>query len=213
VYQIPQLFEMEMEQLREEIGTEPDPEMWRWSPLDIYEFDRMLNVAWHIAIDHNIRLRRAGGGLRKISFVEAGCGIGTKLYIAKTKYGMEELGYEINEKYIQKSAELDLDVQIEARDLRAEPAPPWAMFDIVYTARPFKDDAEETAWERAVQDAMRPGAVLISAFTAIKPRTWECYYRFPFHGVWKKQAPGNYQDLIQRHTTGPDPLVPQPGPL
>lgn len=210
-YTIQQLHDMEMEQVRRELGTEPDPELWRWSPLNIFEFDRMLNVAWHIAIDHNAIQSRAPY-LRPISLAEAGAGIGTKLYFAKHKYGLAVTGYEISEEYVQKAKELELDVSLELRDLRAVPAPPWGDFDIVYTSRPFKDDTEEAEWEQSVQDAMRPGAVLIAAFTARKPYGWECYYRFPFHGVWLKKAPGNYQDLVQRSATGPDPLVPQPGP-
>jgi hypothetical protein len=185
-YTIRQLWDIEMAQLKQEQGKEPDPDLWRWSPLDIIEYDRMLNVAWHIALDYNVRLRGADGGLRRISIVEPGCGIGTKLYLARTKYGMAETGYEINEGYVQKAAELGLEVNIETRDLRAEPQPPWAMFDIVYTSRPFKDNDEEREWERSVQEAMRPGAVLITAFTALKPNHWPCHYRFPFHGVWHK---------------------------
>jgi hypothetical protein len=192
MYTVPQLWDIEMAQMKLEQGKKPDPEMWRWSPLDIIEFDRMLNVAWHIAMNYNIFMRGANGAFRRVSIAEPGCGIGTKLYLAKTKYGMSETGYEINKEYVQKAAELGLEVNIETRDLRAGPQPPWAMFDIVYTSRPFKDDREEREWERSVQEAMRPGAVLISAFTSLKPYKWPCHYRFPFHGVWHKDPEGIY---------------------
>jgi len=206
-YTIPQLFNMEMEQLAKERGKDPDPELWRWSPLDIYEFDRMLNVAYYIVLEHRTVIR--ADQFRTILYGEAGCGIGTKLYLAKIKYNFRELGYEINDEYLERCRLLG--VHAEKWDLREE-TPPWEKFDIVYLSRPFKDDTEESEWERSVHEAMRPGTVLVSAFTALKPYNWKCYYRYPFHGVWQKpfSAPGNYTSAIRRSTTGSDPLVPEP---
>lgn len=174
------LWQMEMDALVLEQGKEPDPDIWRWSPLDIVSFDAMLSVARELAISN----RPVGERLRRIRFGEAGAGIGTKLYLAKNKYNLVEYGYEINPDYVARAKELD--VSIEVRDLRAEPKPEWDIYDIVYTARPFKDDDEEVAWEQEVQDAMRPGAVLIAAYVARKPYSWGCYYRRPFRGVWVK---------------------------
>jgi hypothetical protein len=208
---VKQLWDMEMAQLiRERETTDPDPEMWRWSPLEITEFEKMLQVAHSLAVSSNIRLRGEGGGLRRLSLAEAGSGIGTKLYLAKNKFNLDEWGYEINEEYLAKARELE--VRTVKCDLRTE-TPPWVKFDIVYIARPFKDDAVEVAWEQSVMDAMRPGAVLISAYAAVKPYSWSCYYRAPFRGVWVKPSgrmTGQYNQMISRSTTGSDPLVPEP---
>jgi SAM-dependent methyltransferase len=167
---------MEMDALGRERGTEPDPDIWRWSPQDIIEFDEMLGVAFNALVRDT--------GLRQLTFVEAGAGIGTKLYLARHKYNLREWGFEINPDYISRAKALG--VRIELRDLRADPRPDWGIYDIVYIARPFKDDAQEVEWEQSVQDAMGRGAVLISAFTARKPYTWKCIYRKPFRGVWIK---------------------------
>ena len=190
---------MELAALVQEHGSVPDPDLWRWSPLELAEFDRMLHVARAWAMSPaNTRLR----------FAEAGSGIGTKLYLARNYYQMDELGFEISDEYLAKSRALG--VRAEKCDLRTE-VPPWDRFDIVYLSRPFKDDDAEVLWEQSVIQAMRPGAVLISAYAAVKPYTWDCRYRRPFRGVWVKpeatQAIG-----IQRSATHPDPLVPDPGP-
>jgi SAM-dependent methyltransferase len=187
---LPELFQMEMDQLEQERLKDPDEVIWRFSPLDINEFDIMLHIAAGLAERDGIAARQP---FRVISFVEAGCGIGTKLYLAKHKYNMMEYGYEINPEYIAKCHELD--VKAELRDLSADPVPTWAAYDIVYTCRPFKDDVFNKKWEKSVQDAMRPGAVLIGAFIAHKPYDWPCYLRRPFRGVWFKPDPG---DLMRR---------------
>lgn len=208
---VSQLWDLEREQVSREFGKEPDPELWRWSPLDIPEFARMLTIARGIAIDTNIRRYGEAGRLRRLSLAEAGSGIGTKGYLAEHHFGMDFTGYEINDEYLTASRELG--VNVVEWDLR-ESQPPWADYDIVYIARPFKDDGKEIVWEQSVMDAMRPGTVLISAYAAIKPYTWDCYYRRPFRGVWAKPEPsaaGVYTNMIHR-TDGPDPLIPQPGP-
>jgi len=198
---LPELHQLEMAQLAKERElSEPDPEMWRWSPLEIAEYARMLEVARSLAMD----------GLRRLTLMEAGPGIGTKLYLARYHFGMSEYGYEINKDYIAQAR--DLNVNVIEWDLR-ESHPPWEDADIVYTARPFKDDEYEVQWENEVMARMRPRAVLISAYAAVKPYQWTCYYRAPFRGVWQKpgRKPGPvYGAMIQRTADGPDPLVPQP---
>jgi hypothetical protein len=177
-----ELFMIEMFQLSQERGREPDPDSWRWSPFDIRVFDIMLCVGYKVA-EYNIW--EAGQEPRQISIAEAGSGIGTKLYLAKHEYGLDEIGYENNDDYLVKARELDVHCEKwDLSDLGNQPV--WSARDIVYTARPFKDEIFEAEWEQKVQDDMRPGAVLISAFTAVKPYSWPCYFRRPFCGVWAK---------------------------
>jgi hypothetical protein len=183
---LPELFRMEMEQLAQETLKDPDDVIWRFSPLDIREFDIMLHIAYDLAIDNTISPAQQ---ISHPSIVEAGSGIGTKLYLAKNKYMMIEYGYEINPEYVAKARELG--VKCEVRDLTQDPAPVWGMYDIVYTCRPLKNDIAEHRWERSVQEAMRPGAVLMAAFVAAKPYNWPCYYRRPFRGIWVKPEPND----------------------
>lgn len=194
-----ELWDLELEQLyKERETTDPDPEMWRWSPLELREFDRMLTIACQLFPQ-----------LRELSFCEAGSGIGTKLYLAKHYHNLRAVGYEISDDYIEKASTLGVDTR--KMDLRTD-SPPWTEFDIVYTARPFKEDSVETAFEKSVQDGMRPGAVLMMAYTSTKPYSWPCFYRAPFRGVWQKPpktTSGVYDQMIRRQEPY-DPLVPTP---
>jgi hypothetical protein len=204
-----ELAKLEMAQLaRERETTDPDPEIWRWSPLELPEFARMLEVARSAAMD----------GLRRLVFMEAGSGIGTKLHVAQYHFDMTAIGYEVNPEYIAKARELR--VTTHQCDFRTE-SPDWGEGDIIYIARPFKSneadtvapDSVEIAWEQSVHYAMRPGAVLMAAYAAVKPRDWPCFYRQPFRGVWVK--PGGrgtpvYDSMVSRERSGSDPLVPEP---
>jgi SAM-dependent methyltransferase len=169
------LHKMEMDQVPREYGKDPDPEIWRWSPLDIREFDLML----HIAYSHYENI----GADRQLSFLEAGCGIGTKLYLAKNKYRMQELGWELFADYLAICESLG--VLAEQHDLRAE-SPDWGQFDVVFFGCPFKEPLVERAWELEIQNGMRPGAVLIGWHIAVRPYAWKELYRKPFRGVWVK---------------------------
>jgi hypothetical protein len=194
-----ELNRLEMMQLaRERELSDPDPDMWRWSPLEIAEFARMLNCARQLVMD----------GVRRLTFMEAGSGIGTKLYLAQYHFGMTAIGYEISRDYIAQASELNVNT-IQC-DLRSE-EPAWDDADIVYIARPFKDDKYEVSWEEKVMAKMRRGSALISAYAAVKPYKWRCHYRAPFRGVWVKPlAAPIYDAMIRRTATGSDPLVREP---
>lgn len=208
---------MELDQLgRERELSDPDPDLWRWSPLELSEFARMLEVARSLAAQIT---RRRGEALRILTMAEAGSGIGTKLYLAQNYFDIAAVGYEISEEYIAIAS--GLGVNTVHADLRDLPASEWAPGkNIVYIARPFKDDAVESEWERSVHAAMDDEAVLISAYAAVKPYAWPCYYRAPFRGVWIKQrkearyhpgrTAGEYGKMISRATTESDPLVQEP---
>lgn len=178
-YTLDELFDMEMAQLKEEHGREPDPDSWRWSPSDIRVWNEMLRLTYQHFRDTDSHSKGP------ISIWEAGSGIGTKLYLAKHHYGMIEYGFERFDYYIEAARKLD--VACEQRDLSdLDNQPSWNVPDIVFVARPFKDDIFESKWEQLVQDTMRPGAVFMSTFTARKPYGWPVLYKGVFKGVWVK---------------------------
>lgn len=173
-----ELHKMEMRQLSRERGREPDPLSWRWSPSDIRIWADMLDVA----VKYLDSTEPPNYGQHSIW--EAGSGIGTKLCWAK-QLGLIEYGFEKFDYYIEAARKLG--VACEQRDLSdLDNQPSWNVPNIVFTARPFKDDLLENRWEKLVQDRMRPGAILISTFTSKKPYGWAILYRATFRGVWVK---------------------------
>jgi len=189
------LFRMEMDQLEKEHGRDPDPDSWRWSPSDIRLWDEMLRTAYNYYRETDSHSRGP------ICIWEAGSGIGTKLYRAKHEYNMIEYGFERFDYYV--AAARELGVACEQRDLSdLDDQPAWEVPDIVFTARPFKDDLLEVKWEQLIQDRMRPGTVLISTFTARKPYGWTVLYRATFRGVWVKPEPSpDEPESVQRAVT------------
>jgi hypothetical protein len=177
-YTLDELFRLEDIQLKREHGRTPDPDVWRWSPSDIYDWAQMLDIAinYYRTIDSNIH--------EPLSIWEAGSGIGTKLKWAE-QHGLAAYGFELFDEYIEAATKLG--VHCEKRDLSDfDNQPSWVVPDIVFTARPFKNDIKERQWEQLVQEQMRPGAVLMSTFTARKPYGWPCLFRAGFRGVWIK---------------------------
>jgi SAM-dependent methyltransferase len=196
------LADLEQQYLADERGNTaagiiaPHPDRWRWSPLDLDEFDRMLYYAVQMAVP-------AGGWEpgKKMSLFEAGCGIGTKLALASEAYGLFAHGWEIDIRYVHVAESLG--VSVEQQDLlKADPH--YEDWDIVYIAQPFKDDEVEREWERSVHEAMRPGAVLIAAFASVKPYSWPCAYRAPWRGVWVKPGESAGITVIQREVSPSD---------
>jgi hypothetical protein len=201
VLTLDELFDMEMEQLEKEHGRDPDPDSWRWSPSDIRIWAEMLDYA----VNYFRSAHTHGPG--PISIWEAGSGIGTKLYLAKHRYGLIEYGFEKFDYYV--AAARELGVACEQRDLSdLDDQPAWEVPDIVFTARPFKDDLLESKWEKLIQDRMRPGTVLMSTFTARKPYGWTVLYRATFRGVWVKPYPAqddpeSVQSVVTRSLPNP----------
>jgi SAM-dependent methyltransferase len=181
-----ELEELEAKWLRRNYLEEPDPNLWKWAPTPLPKFMEM--IAYATMVRDIVELDR------QPRFFEAGCGIGTKLYIAKHEFGLEELGWELFPEYVEQAVAIGVNAQ--QHDLRAE-EPAWADFDIIFISRPFKDDMEEHEWELRVQEGMRPGAVLIACYAAVKPYTWRWVYKGPWRIVAVKPLPDEPKRLFR----------------
>jgi SAM-dependent methyltransferase len=135
----------------------------------------------------------AAGGVR---FLDAGCGPGTKLWLAEYWYRLRVTGVDALPAHVAAANEgRDPPVAVQA-DLRD-----WAGFggfDIVLLNRPVQG-SQMPVFERRVMAALAPGAVLIHANGVTDPGTelgWELVYLWPtggspVTGVWRKPAAGH----------------------
>jgi hypothetical protein len=124
--------------------------------------------------------------------------------MAEHLFGWRATGWELYPEYVE-FARNTLGVNAQTHDLRQE-SPRWHDYDVVMISRPFKDDAEEERWEREVQAAMRPGAVLIASFAAVKPYRWRWLYRAPWRLAAVKPLPGE-QDHTQANVPNMRPTA------
>ncbi len=140
-----------------------------WAPYGVDEFLRLLDVAIPAARDK--------------TFLDVGCGIGTKCLLAKDR-GLEVHGVEWVPEYVAEARQLG--VRVYEADIRNWPD--YDKFGIVYLNCPFKDNEEEAEFERWLQDAIRSGSVLIQVNDCIAPVGWQTLFddRKYWCGVWVK---------------------------
>lgn len=143
-----------------------------WMPFPVPEFITLLAAA----------VTEADGD----AFLEIGAGIGTKMLVAKTLFGLGVAGVERVPEYVAQAAEMGITV-LEADILDfADYAP----FDIIWFNRAFRDASAQTQLEHQVWDGVRPGAVVMCANLENKPPSnwfivddeWGDLRR----GVWQK---------------------------
>lgn len=172
---------LEAEWVAIERKQEPDPQFWRWSPTPLPKVRVMMAIA---------DMYRGIAELEtEPKFFDAGCGIGTKMAVAEWEFGWDAYGWDLYPEYIRVATDQLGMANARVANLRNE-EPIWHAYDIVMISRPFKDDAEQEAWERKVQTQMRPGAVLIATHAAVKPYSWRWLYRAPWRIVAVKPMPG-----------------------
>lgn len=119
------------------------------------------------------------------NFLEIGCGIGTKMLLASTIFGLEAFGFDRNPAYVEQAQRLGLRVsEADARTWKG-----YGDYDILWFNRPYRDPAEQAALEARVWAEVRPGAVVMCANLEHRPPSswylieddWEAR-----RGVWQK---------------------------
>jgi SAM-dependent methyltransferase len=137
--------------------TEDPPErFYNWIPLPLTAYLDGMNVI---------------GAPAGRSLLEIGCGIGSKLLLARL-LGWDRLtGLELRREYVEVARELTI---WAGDNCRIEPGPPLLVgdafefdrydeYDVVYMYRPCIEDEHEAALERLIASRMRPGAVAFFA--------------------------------------------------
>lgn len=102
-------------------------------------------------------LRQAEALTEGRRFLDVGCGIGSKLYLAR-QLGWQVFGVELNPAYAQIARRLAPGAMIAECD--AGGYQDYSAFDLVYAYRPAKDDTLCIGLEQTLIRAIRPGALL-----------------------------------------------------
>jgi trans-aconitate methyltransferase len=142
-----------------------------WMPFPIPEFITLLAQA----------VAEAPGE----QFLEIGCGIGTRMMLAREIFGLDVTGIERVPEYVAECRRLALD----AEEADAGHYNGYGKFDIIWFNRPFRDQSRQAALEKKVWAETRPGAVVMCANLEDPPPSswfiieddWEVR-----RGVWQK---------------------------
>jgi trans-aconitate methyltransferase len=114
-----------------------------WMPSDVAQFLVLLIEA----------IAEAPGN----SFLEVGCGPGTKMMLARDLFGLDVTGFDRVTEYVVAAKEQGLNAaECDAFDFGA-----YNKFDIVFFNRPFRDRPTQAKLEKHVYSKIRRGAVVI----------------------------------------------------
>jgi SAM-dependent methyltransferase len=124
---------------------------------------------------------------RLARFVDVGCGLGDKVFLAKV-LGFEGHGIEYDQRLVRRAKRLHAMRESRAKAYAApevtcgwEGAPltvyakdalefDYGEFDVIYLFRPFADDALEARLEERIWRQARPGAVVVLSLGLTRPR-------------------------------------------
>lgn len=122
-----------------------------WMPSDVAQFLVLLIEA----------IAEAPGN----SFLEVGCGPGTKMMLAQGLFGLDVTGFDRVPEYVVAAKEQGLNVaECDAFDFGA-----YGKFDIVFFNRPFRDREVQRDLEKLVYSKVRRGAVVIAMNLETQP--------------------------------------------
>ncbi len=104
------------------------------------------------------------------SYLEIGCGIGTKMAIV-AQMGFEVYGIEIRPQYIAIAHHLCPEATIVQAD--ASGWDEYGRFDLIYSYRPFIQDSRQDEFDRYQTECIRSGSILISPGRDLSWGPWE----------------------------------------
>lgn len=130
---------------------------------------------------------RALGNETGKSFLDVGCGIGTKVLLAATMFDAH--GIEISEEHLELSHRLGCPTnrtfKADALDYNG-----YHRFDFIYFYRPIRDEEIQTCLEEHIRKSMKVGAVIAPMLSV---QDWEAFPEF------KRKGPYLYQKKRDGH--------------
>jgi len=111
-----------------------------------------------ITFVRNDIIKRFGNIKHKEKFVDLGCGIGDKIYLAR-QFNFNTTGIEISDNAIELSRKYFHDLNIIKEDINNINI---SEYDVIYYYCPFKNFSLQKAFEQRIEKEMRPGTYLIA---------------------------------------------------
>ncbi len=147
--------ELDRKWLRADVGHEDTSRYTPWIPFPLYDFVALMAEA----------LPETAGD----RFLEVGCGVGSKLLLAGTVFGLNARGIERVPEYVAEARRHGL--AVDAAD--ALDYPGYGDFDLLFFNRPLADPVLQAALEAKIWCEVPAGAVVIGAnLEAPPPASW-----------------------------------------
>ena len=106
-----------------------------------------------------LRLARGATSARSPRLLECGSGLGVLAALAR-EMGFAVTGVEIDPSYVEMSRRLFPSVSVVEADLLTFDR--FAEYDVIQYYGPFVDDAVQARFERRIEEALRPGGVILA---------------------------------------------------
>jgi trans-aconitate methyltransferase len=161
---VPDLDAIEWQWQEDRPDLRQHPARFGWEPYPPAEFSRLLDAAVAVAPAR--------------TFLDAGCGPGTKCLMAAAR-GLVAAGVELVPEYADAARACGVDVTVcDVAEYDGYQA--WG---IVYVNCPYRREPDEICFETWLHGQLSPGAVLLAVNSRIVPGGWRAVVHEP--GEWR----------------------------
>ncbi|MEM1431910.1 MAG: class I SAM-dependent methyltransferase [Pseudomonadota bacterium] len=165
---IEEVYTRRFERALETLGAPNTPKgSFAYIPISV---DGLIDILVQVRefMEADARFLTEAGAIRPVSFLEVGCGPGRNLDLVRSSQVLpleRVAGFDIVQAYI----DIGRDVFAFGEDVFTDDAMSfdYGGWDVIFTYRPFSDDAAEDAFERHLVATADPGAYIISPLKVI----------------------------------------------
>jgi len=158
---------------------EPEGDVWRYRPYPLGKFGQLLTMARRLWEEYHTIMA---------SFLEVGCGPGTKCVFAQEFLWVESTGFDTSEKYINAAEELATARSVDC-EFFIEDAEQYDLYNehsIIFNNRVFRDLDRQAKLDQKIYEAMEPGTFLINGNQVTQPPGWRLIAQDVAAMLWQK---------------------------
>jgi SAM-dependent methyltransferase len=128
------------------------------------------HLRFYKALKELVEAKNDSNPVKDVKFLELGCGLGTKLYIASQWVGCGKVdGIEINPTYAEIARNM-VAKRGTVHCMNVKEFKQYGDYDIIYTYGEVREDNNHTI--NLVKEAMKPGAILLQSFISASICQW-----------------------------------------